>query len=256
MRAPTSAPHEYPVRTHRMPRVARNRPPCPFTAFVAHLIARTPFIARVNNRAHHHSVSRGPTSAAPAHGCAPTTVDENGAHGHVVKWAQTARLRPTNFKRTRMAMPIFPFNIPDPQQREMPSQSNRASGPRLASRSMWRRPASSTTPPPRRPPARPAGANPVCIPGPARADPPSPRRPPPARQRHPCSSAIGRSRRAPRALWRRRNLPRLRLQRRRGHQAYAPRIARCTNPARNHRRRAESSHGQHAAGRARFRPQV
>ena len=61
-------------------------------------------------------------------------------------------------------MPIFPFNIPDPQQREMPSQSNRASvprlaaqsnlasgprlasqsnhasGPRLASRSMWRWP--------------------------------------------------------------------------------------------------------------------
>ena len=52
-------------------------------------------------------------------------------------------------------MPIFPFNIPDPQQREMPSQSNHASsprsaaqsnlasGPRLASRSMWRRPAST-----------------------------------------------------------------------------------------------------------------
>ena len=43
-------------------------------------------------------------------------------------------------------MPIFPFNIPDPQQREMPSQSNRASGPRLASRSMWRRPASTNGP--------------------------------------------------------------------------------------------------------------
>ena len=52
-------------------------------------------------------------------------------------------------------MPIFPFNIPDPQQRENlsqsnlasgahpASQSNRASGPRLASRSMWRRPAST-----------------------------------------------------------------------------------------------------------------
>ena len=43
-------------------------------------------------------------------------------------------------------MPIFPFNIPDPQQREIPSQSNRASGPRLASRSMWRRPASTNGP--------------------------------------------------------------------------------------------------------------
>lgn len=55
-------------------------------------------------------------------------------------------------------MPIFPFNIPDPQQREMPSQSNHASSPRsaaqsnhasvprLAARSMWRRPASSNDP--------------------------------------------------------------------------------------------------------------
>ena len=43
-------------------------------------------------------------------------------------------------------MPIFPFNIPDPQQRGTHSQSDRASGPRLASRSMWRRPASSNGP--------------------------------------------------------------------------------------------------------------
>ena len=36
-------------------------------------------------------------------------------------------------------MPIFPFNIPDPQQREMPSQSNRASGPRSAASSLLKR---------------------------------------------------------------------------------------------------------------------
>lgn len=38
---------------------------CPFTAFVARPSSRAPFIARVNNRAHHHSVSCGPTSAVP-----------------------------------------------------------------------------------------------------------------------------------------------------------------------------------------------
>ena len=36
-------------------------------------------------------------------------------------------------------MPIFPFNIPDPQQREIPSQSNRASGPRSAVSSLLKR---------------------------------------------------------------------------------------------------------------------
>lgn len=63
-------------------------------------------------------------------------------------------------------MPIFPFNIPDPQQREMPSQSNRASGPRLASRSMWRRPASTNGPAAAPDPARPAGAAQPAGPGP------------------------------------------------------------------------------------------
>ena len=63
-------------------------------------------------------------------------------------------------------MPIFPFNIPDPQQREIPSQSNRASGPRLASRSMWRRHTSTNDPAAAPDPARPAGAAQPAGPGP------------------------------------------------------------------------------------------
>lgn len=75
-------------------------------------------------------------------------------------------------------MPIFPFNIPDPQQREIPSQSNhassprsaaqsnRASGPRLASRSMWRRPASTNSPD--------AARGPAAAPGPAQSAEPGP----------------------------------------------------------------------------------
>lgn len=75
-------------------------------------------------------------------------------------------------------MPIFPFNIPDPQQREIPSQSNhasgthpaaqsnRVSGPRLASRSMWRRPASTNGPD--------AARGPAAAPGPAQSVEPSP----------------------------------------------------------------------------------
>ena len=75
-------------------------------------------------------------------------------------------------------MPIFPFNIPDPQQREMPSQSNRASGPRLASRSMWRRPASTNGPAAAPDPARPAGAAPFASRAPRGSR--SPIAPPPA----------------------------------------------------------------------------
>ena len=81
-------------------------------------------------------------------------------------------------------MPIFPFNIPDPQQREMPSQSNRAIGPRLASRSMWRRPASTNGPAAAPDPARPAGAAQPAGPGPFAPRAPhgsrSPIAPPPA----------------------------------------------------------------------------
>ena len=75
-------------------------------------------------------------------------------------------------------MPIFPFNIPDPQQREMPSQSNRASGPRLASRSMWRRPASTNGPAAAPGPAQPAGPAPFAPRAPRGSR--SPIAPPPA----------------------------------------------------------------------------
>ncbi|MFR3451082.1 MAG: serine/threonine-protein kinase [Collinsella sp.] len=76
-------------------------------------------------------------------------------------------------------MPIFPFNIPDPQQREMPSQSNLASGPRLASRSMWRRHA-STNDPAAAPGPRAANRARLFASRPRTgADPPSLRRPPP-----------------------------------------------------------------------------
>ena len=87
-------------------------------------------------------------------------------------------------------MPIFPFNIPNPQQREMPSQSNhasgprsaaqsnRASGPRLASRSMWRRPASTNGPAAAPDPAQPAGPGPFASRAPHGSR--SPIAPPPA----------------------------------------------------------------------------
>ena len=75
-------------------------------------------------------------------------------------------------------MPIFPFNIPDPQQREMPSQSNLASGPRLASRSMWRRPASTNGSAAAPDPAQPAGPGPFASRAPHGSR--SPIAPPPA----------------------------------------------------------------------------
>ncbi len=75
-------------------------------------------------------------------------------------------------------MPICPFHRPDPQQREIPSQSNRASGPRLASRSMWRRPASTNGPAAAPGPAQPAGPAPFAPRAPRGSR--SPIAPPPA----------------------------------------------------------------------------
>ena len=119
----------------------------------------------------------------------------------VVKWAQTA----LGFGRKRT------LNARGWPCRSSPSTyPTRNSGkcPRnpiaRAARAWHRAPCGADPHPPMAPPPRPT---PRSQPGPAHlhpgprtgADPPSLRRPPPARQRRPCSSAIGRSRRAPRA---------------------------------------------------------
>ncbi len=55
------------------------------------LLARTPFIARVTNRAHHHSVSRGPTAAATTRTDARRRRSLKTVHtATVVKLAETA----------------------------------------------------------------------------------------------------------------------------------------------------------------------